>query len=169
MKHLYLLRHAKSSWDEPAVADFDRPLNARGLETAPFMGELMAERAIRPDLIISSPAKRALETALLVKEASGTDSPLRVDERVYEASPLTLRTVISQVSDEISSVLLVGHNPGMEGLVRHLTGEVQTMPTASLAFVTLNIDSWRAADTGTGILNFLLRPKEEMKRAGGAQ
>lgn len=168
MKHVYLLRHAKSSWDDAAIADFDRPLNARGLEAAPFMGELMAKRGIRPELIISSPAKRALETAVLIKEASGIDSPLRVDERIYEASPFVLRAVIAQVGDEVEVILLVGHNPGIEGLIRFLTGRSVAMPTAALASVSLNITSWPMADAGSGVLDFVVRPKEEMKLAGGA-
>jgi phosphohistidine phosphatase len=165
MKRLYLLRHAKSSWDDESLADFDRPLNDRGLRAAPFMGELMADRGIRPDLIVSSPAERAKQTALLAKEASGFDVPIKYDERVYEASPQTLRTVVSQIPEESDSALLVGHNPGMEGIVRYLTGELQPMPTAALASIKLSIDKWESVDERVGILEFVIRPKEEMKKA----
>jgi phosphohistidine phosphatase len=165
MKRLYLLRHAKSSWDDDSLADFDRPLNDRGLKAAPFMGKLMADRGVRPGLIISSPAKRAMQTALLAKEASGFDIPVKYDESVYEASPQALRTVVSQIPDEIESALLVGHNPGMEGIIRYLTGDLQPMPTAALASIKLSIDKWEAVDEQVGMLEFVIRPKEEMKKA----
>lgn len=165
MKRLFLLRHAKSSWDDPALADFDRPLNGRGLKTAPFMGELMAKRNIHADLIISSPAKRAMETALLVKEASGWNSPIQYDERIYAASPQTLRTVISQMPDSLDSALLVGHNPGMEGIIRYITGSLQIMPTAALAAIELKNPQWKMIDELGGTLVFFIRPKDEMKPA----
>lgn len=167
MKTLFIMRHAKSSWDHPSLADFDRPLNDRGLRTAPFMGELMANRNIRPDLIISSPAKRATQTAMLIKESAGINSPLNYDERIYEASPLNLRTVLSEISDNIASALLVGHNPGMEGIIRYLTGEIQPMPTAALASITLNVDRWAMINDRCGKLEFIIRPKEEMKLRAG--
>ncbi len=165
MKRLYVLRHAKSSWDDASLADFDRPLNDRGRGAAPFMGELMAGRGLRPDLIVSSPAVRAMQTAQLVKEASGFDVPLRYDERIYEASPQTLLAVVSQISEDAASALIVGHNPGMEGIIRFLTGDLQPMPTAALASIKLAIDRWAAAGEGSGTLEFIIRPKEEMKKA----
>lgn len=166
MKQIFFLRHAKSSWDDPSLADFDRPLNRCGLEAAAFIGELMAERGIRPEMIVTSPAKRALETALLVKESSGINSRLLVDENIYEASPITLRNAASRLPDDISNVLLVGHNPGLEGIIRYLTGELEPMPTAALASITLSITSWQMVDAGTGSLDFVLRPKDEMRRHG---
>jgi phosphohistidine phosphatase len=165
MKRLYLLRHAKSSWDDASLADFDRPLNDRGLRAAPFMGELMAERGIRPDVIVSSPAKRAMQTAELVRESSGFDIRIDYDERIYEASLSTLLKVISQLPDDAQSALIVGHNPGMEGIARYLSGELQPMPTATLVSIKLRIDRWALVDEGTGMLEFVVRPKEEMKKA----
>jgi phosphohistidine phosphatase len=165
MKRLYLLRHAKSSWDDASLADFERPLNDRGLRAAPFMGELMADRGMQPDLILSSPAKRATQTAQSAKEASGFDTPIKYDERIYEASPQALRTVISEIPDEIGSALLVGHNPGMEGIIRYLTGDLQPMPTAALASIKLAVERWAAVDERVGTLEFVIRPKEEMKKA----
>ena len=167
MKRLYLLRHAKSSWDDASLADFDRPLNDRGRSAAPFMGELIATRGLRPDIIVSSPAIRAMQTAQLVKEASGFDIPLNYDERIYEASPQTLRSVISQLPDDLGAALVVGHNPGMEGIIRYLTGELQPMPTAALASIKLAVDRWAAVDDGVGTLEFVIRPKEEMRKAAG--
>lgn len=163
MKTLFVMRHAKSSWDDPAMADFDRPLNPRGRNAAPFMGELMAAKDMLPDVIVSSPAKRAEQTARLVKEHSGSNSPLTFDERIYEASPLTLLAVVSELPDKYSSALVVGHNPGMEGFIRYLTGRTEPMPTAALAVIELNIDVWADVSIEIGSLTAIYRPKEEMK------
>lgn len=163
MKRLLLLRHAKSSWDDAHLSDFERPLNARGLVTAPFMGELIAGRALAIDLIVSSPAKRATETAMLVKENAGLNAELRFDERIYEASPQTLLTVASEFDDSSNSVMLVGHNPGIEGFIGFLTGNIEPMPTAALAIIDLDINNWKDLASGTGTLNIVVRPKEEMK------
>src|SRR5690349_2238787 len=142
MKILYVLRHAKSSWDNSELADFDRPLNDRGEQTAPFMGELMATNGFQPDVILASPAARARETARLAKEAARLNAEIVFDERIYEASPRTLRLVASTIDDQFESAMMVGHNPGMEGFVHLLTGRLETMPTAALAVIDLDIQSW---------------------------
>lgn len=166
MKHLHILRHAKSSWNDPSLHDFDRPLNDRGLKAAPFMGEWMAARGIKPDAIVSSPAERARRTAELAKEAAGFDCPLEFDERIYDATLVDLLAVVSGLSEDRSTILLVGHNPGMEALVRYLTGEMGEMPTAALASMTLEIDEWKDIERACGDLDRLVRPKSEMKAAG---
>ena len=97
MKTLFLMRHAKSSWDDADLADFQRPLNDRGLRTAPFMGELMREKGFAPAIILSSPAERAKQTASAAKKAGGFRSELRFDGRIYEASPHTLSQVVSEI------------------------------------------------------------------------
>lgn len=163
MKTLYLLRHAKSSWNEPALADFDRPLNDRGLRTAPLMGELMRQKGFIPDAILSSPAKRAKKTAKLVKSAANFGADINYDERIYEASPQSLRQVVSELKDTCDSALLVGHNPGMEGFTRYLTRRIEPMPTAALAVIDLDVDSWTAINDGTGQLRNVFRPKDELK------
>lgn len=163
MKNLYVLRHAKSSWGDASIADFDRPLNARGLRTAPFMGELAARHGLKPDLIVSSPARRAEQTASLFKEAAKFDCPLRFDERIYEASPQTLYAVISEIPANIDSLLLIGHNPGFEFIVAILTGHPQPMPTAALAVISLEIEKWSDIAPQTGTLDNIYRPKEEMR------
>ncbi len=163
MKRLLLLRHAKSSWEDASLADFDRPLNERGQVAAPFMGELITRRGLIPDVIVSSPAKRAAETASLVKENGGLNAPLRFDERIYEASPQSLLYVVSEFRDEIASAMLVGHNPGIEGFITLLTGESERMPTAAVAVIDLEIDEWRNAAVGVGILGEIIRPRDEIK------
>lgn len=160
MKTFFLLRHAKSSWDDSYLADFDRPLNARGLETAPFMGEIISKNQFQIDLIVSSPAKRARQTATLVKETASINGEIRYDDRIYEASPHRLLEVISEIDEKVESSMLVGHNPGFEGLVHLLTGETQRMPTAALAVIDLTIERWNEINADCGSLRKLLRPKE---------
>ena len=163
MKKLLLLRHAKSSWDDARLADFDRPLNGRGRKAAPLVGDLMRERRLRPDLIISSPAARARETVALVLEASGIKTELRYDERIYEATAGQLLAVINGVEDDKQEVMLVGHNPGFENLLERLTTESLRVPTAALARVVLDADRWDEAGARGGRLEWLLKPKELAK------
>lgn len=163
MKLLFLLRHAKSSWTDAGLSDFERPLNERGLNAAPFMGELMSRHSLSPEVIIASPATRAAQTARLVKEAGGSNAEIRQEERIYEASPNTLRQVISELSDDLNSAMLVGHNPGMEGLIRYLTDRIEPMPTAALAVIKLKIDSWNEIRQDCGEVVSVYRPKDEMQ------
>lgn len=160
MKRLFLLRHAKSSWAQPDLADFDRPLNERGRRVAPLMGALMRRERFSPDAIVSSPAARAKATAEMVREAGGLRAEITFDERIYEASPARLREVAAEMNDGHQSVMLVGHNPGMEGIVRYLTGEIQPMPTAALAVIDLEIGNWSEITTECGRLVKIYRPKE---------
>ncbi|HSI88685.1 MAG TPA: histidine phosphatase family protein [Pyrinomonadaceae bacterium] len=160
MKTLYVLRHAKSSWDDPNISDFDRPLNDRGERTAPFMGQLMRDRGLIPEAVISSPARRATETASLVRTAAGIEPEIRFDERIYEASPQALRQVASEADNSSESIMLVGHNPGIEGFIRMLTGETVAAPTAALAVIVLDISAWADIAPGSGRLEALIRPKE---------
>jgi phosphohistidine phosphatase len=157
---LFLLRHAKSSWEHSDLSDFDRPLNDRGLSAAPFMGRLMRERGFSPDLILSSPARRARDTASLVREAAAFPAEMRLDERIYEASPSTLLQVLKGIDDNFDNVMLVGHNPGMEALIRSLSGSTEAMPTAALACIELDISTWKEAAPNSGRLTEVIRPKQ---------
>jgi phosphohistidine phosphatase len=160
MKTLFILRHAKSSWDNSDLADFDRPLNKRGLETAPLVGETIRKNKFQIDLIISSPASRAEQTANLVKEAAQIEADIKFDDRIYEASPHRLLQIASELDDKTTSVMLVGHNPGLEGLLKMLTGEVEVMPTAALAVIDLQIDNWKEIHIDCCNLRTVIRPKE---------
>ena len=166
MKTLFILRHAKSSWDDADLADFDRPLNERGKSAAPFIGEVMKHNALVPGLILASPAVRARETAKLVKEAAGLDAEIKHNERIYEASPQTLERIAASIDDRFGSAMIVGHNPGMEGFVRLLTGRMEPMPTAALAVVDLDISGWELIGSSAGKLRQIIRPKDEMKTFG---
>lgn len=126
------------------------------------MGSLIAREGPEPYVILSSPAKRARETAELVKKAGGFDAEIRFESRFYEAGLPTLRQVVSEIDDAYPSAMIVGHNPGLEAFLRYLTGNVERMPTAGLAVVELNIDSWMSIGDGSGILRKMVRPREEM-------
>lgn len=163
MKTIYLLRHAKSSWDNQALSDFDRPLNERGQRAAPFIGALMKERGLLPEAIFSSPALRAKTTSELVASAAGIETPIIFDDRIYAASPMRLLTLIRAIGDDIASAMIVGHNPGMEGFLWYLTGKLEPMPTATLAASELDVAKWADVTERCGNLTEIIRPKELMK------
>ena len=160
MKRLYVLRHAKSSWDNANLEDFDRPLNERGKMTAPLMGKLMRERGYIPEKIVASPAKRAAKTAKLARKGGNLAAEIEFDRRIYEAGTRTLTKVISEIKNGAASAMIVGHNYGMEDLIHDLTGEAAPMPTAALAVIDLKIDKWKDVGPGKGKLVEVLRPRE---------
>ncbi|MDQ2747481.1 MAG: histidine phosphatase family protein [Acidobacteriota bacterium] len=160
MKTLYILRHAKSDWDNAGLSDYERPLNKRGREAAPLMGEMMKTNEFQPPIIISSPAVRARQTAELVRNAAELTGAINFDSRIYEARPQTLLQIASEINDEFDSAIIVGHNPGLEGLIKILTGETKPMPTAALAVIDLDIARWNQIASAAGDLRELIRPKE---------
>ncbi|MGD9971226.1 MAG: histidine phosphatase family protein [Sulfuricurvum sp.] len=139
MRHLYLIRHAKSDWSDPGLSDFDRPLNARGEKNAPFMGSVLHARAIRPDLILASPAVRAKSTAVSIAEAIGyPPEEIRYDESLYLADPLALETALRRIDDSVRSVFLVAHNPGLTEYVTYLSGyPIDNVPTCGIVEIAL--------------------------------
>ena len=161
MKTLLLLRHAKSSWKQPELADHDRPLNKRGKRTAPLMGALLQDEDLIPDLIFCSSAVRAHTTALLVAKACNYRGKIKQTGAFYLAGPEDYVEVLRQVADKHARVLVVGHNPGLEALIEALTGEAMVMPTAALAYIELSLKRWRDLDMNTEckLLN-VWRPKK---------
>jgi phosphohistidine phosphatase len=160
MKTLLLLRHAKSSWDEPSLRDFDRPLAPRGKRDAPRIGKALSERGPLPDLAISSPAARTRATIKAVMASARLEAELQVEECVYGASSAELIKLIRRLPGEKACVMIVGHNPGLEDLVARLTAETERMPTAALACVEFQIDRWKDIEDGEGKLVWLLTPKQ---------
>jgi len=142
MKRFFILRHAKSSWKDTGISDHSRPLNKRGRKAAPRMGQLIFEQDLVPDLIMSSTAVRARETAEFVAEASGYEGEIIYREDFYHAWPNDYVDALRNLSDDIDLVMFVGHNPGMELLLEMLTGAVEHFPTAALALIRLPIDQW---------------------------
>lgn len=141
------------------MKDFDRPLNKRGTEAAPLIGKFMRERKARPDLIITSPAVRAKMTAALVVESGELQADLLYDERIYGADVSALLKVVSQLDEAAQTVLLIGHNPGLQELLKFLTGEEHEFPTAALASVSLEPDEWSGVGQGSGRLEWLVTPQ----------
>jgi phosphohistidine phosphatase len=143
MKTLFLVRHAKSSRDDPTLADRDRPLNDRGLRDAPKMGARLAEHEVEPELIVSSPALRALTTAqLIARKLDYKTKDIVVDDRVYASSPKALLEVIHGLDDKLRCVMLFGHNPEMSELANRLSKEITDMATCAVAEFGFDIKSW---------------------------
>ena len=160
MKTLLLLRHAKSSWKDPELADFDRPLNQRGRKAAEAMGKYIAKQQIEFDLVISSPAVRARQTIERVLRAAKLAPELRFDQRIYEASLLRLLEVIAEFEDDSKSVLLVGHNPGIEELASALSGQDGHMPTAALVRIRFNVKRWEKLAEKNGELDLFVKARD---------
>jgi phosphohistidine phosphatase len=143
MKTLFLIRHAKSSWDDPALADKDRPLNDRGKRDAPKVGERLAKAGAKPDLILSSPAKRALTTAEIIARRLGYKRKnIVVDDRLYAVESEVLLDVIRRLDDEADCVMLFGHNPELTELAHRLSAKISQMPTCAVAEFTFDVKSW---------------------------
>lgn len=161
MKTLLLLRHGKSSWSDASLADHDRPLKKRGIEAAKRMGQLLTELNLVPEHIWTSSAARATATVQLVVEATKYAGEVEVEPKLYQAGPVSFLATVSQTSDQVDRVLVVGHNPGMEELLADLIGHFETFPTAALARVELPIERWINLSQDTrGTLHGLWRPKE---------
>jgi phosphohistidine phosphatase len=160
MKTLLLLRHAKSSWKDASLEDFNRPLNERGRKAADLIGKFLARQKLELDLVVTSPAQRARETTERVLRSARIAPEQRFDQRIYEATPATLLEVVSQIDDDKKTVLLVGHNPGMEELLALLVGGQEHMVTAALAKINLSIKKWEKVAGAQGELEFFTKPKE---------
>jgi phosphohistidine phosphatase len=162
MKTLLVLRHAKSSRDDPALDDRDRPLNARGERDAPRMGRLVRDEQLSPDFVVSSDAIRARQTAEAMAEAAGYSGTILLEHRLYAAEAAVILAVLREVIDpDVGTVMIVGHNPGLEDLVSVLTGVREDLPTAALAELALPIDRWSDIGFRThGTLVRVWRPKD---------
>ncbi len=170
MKKLSLLRHAKSSWDDPVERDFDRPLNGRGHRAARRMGEWLKDNALVFDHVIASPALRIRQTLEGVE--AGLDARLKpvFDKRIYMASAASLFELVQETPDDVGHLLLIGHNPGLEDLLllategdmSTLRGEAETKyPTATFATIELPIAGWAGAEERiAGRLTAFVRPRD---------
>jgi phosphohistidine phosphatase len=162
VKNLTLFRHAKSSWDERGLADRKRPLSKRGLRDAPIMAARMFERGLEPDLLLSSPATRARQTAEFLAKAFSSAAPnLRLEPSLYLASPGELLAAVSAVSDDIDSMILIGHNPGLTRLANLLLSDLAlaNLPTAGAVSIDCETDSWHGIESGAFSLRFYDFPK----------
>jgi phosphohistidine phosphatase len=165
MKTLYVVRHAKSSWDDPDRSDFDRPLNDRGKRDAPRMGKRLKEKDIHPDLMFTSPAKRALSTCKLISKALDyPKSKIKEEQKLYHASDDDILSSVQALNDKHNIVMIFGHNPGLTEFVNSLMSEeknIDNIPTAGVVAFELNISSWRQLTWGIGKLLFFDFPKSK--------
>ncbi len=161
MKKLCLVRHAKSSWKHPDLDDFDRPLNRRGMRDAPSMGKGLARRGTRPDALVSSPARRAMQTAVALADGMGIPSnEIREDERIYTASTSTLIAIIQGWDDTWERAMMVGHSPAIADIAAVLAGEeVSHVPTCTVMELDLDVASWSDVAPGCGALRIKIVPK----------
>ena len=170
MKLLGLFRHAKSDWHDARARDFDRPLNGRGRKGAALMGRHIAEHGVRWDRVLASPAVRAAETIELAAQAVGLSLRVEWDRRIYLASSDNRGDVLRDLAEPVSSVLMVGHNPGLEDLIFDLVPDdgqsplraivEEKFPTATYAVLELAIDRWADLDSGCARLVHLVRPRD---------
>ena len=160
MRTLYLLRHAKSSWKDESLADFERPLARRGQKACELIVKVITEKEIEFDLALCSTALRARETMELISRQAQLQTELRFDERIYDASVADLVRITSQIENDRRSVLLVGHNPGLEELLQALTSIRVTLPTAALAKLKLKVSKWSDKLDSMATLEWIVRPKE---------
>jgi len=168
VKRLALLRHAKSSWDDPGLADFDRPLNKRGRKAARRMGEELRRRAIAFDRLLASPARRVTETLARFERGYGPLPEPRFDRALYGAGSLRLLDCVQATDDAASSLLLVGHNPGLAEFAALLARDDDPMfgalagnlPTAALVALDLPAERWAEVAPGTARVALYLKPRE---------
>lgn len=164
-KTLYLIRHAKSSSDDPSQSDFQRTLNTRGLKDSHLMAQLIKEKNIIPDLIVSSPAVRALFTAeIFADEFHYNKDKIVSDERIYEAAMRELITVIREIKNENNTVMLFGHNPGLSNLANLLGNKfLPDFPTCAVVGIELKINSWSEVERNCGEIILFEYPKKSLK------
>lgn len=160
MKTIFLLRHAKSSWKDQSLPDFERPLNRRGRQAAETIGRYLRAKEIVPDLVLSSTAVRARETIEIVVKTAKWRTEVRYDERIYEAGAMRLLEIVSQIENDRKTVLVVGHNPGMEEFLQLLSGKIEQIPTGGLAKLVLKTSKWLAVLDKKASLEWLIRPRE---------
>jgi phosphohistidine phosphatase len=167
MKNIFLIRHAKSSWDDSTLDDFKRPLNSRGEKDAPKMGKRLKQGRLTPDVVLTSPAKRAIDTCLVITKFLGFDQKKIIsDNRLYHASEDMLLKIIRELKDhpkdDEENILLFGHNPGLTDFANRLmNGAIENIPTCGIVSITLHIKKWSDAQWGCGEMMSFDFPKSK--------
>ncbi len=163
-KILYIVRHAKSSWADASLSDFERPLKKSGVNDAHIIGKILGSKNIKPDIILSSPANRAISTAnILAQEMFHSDKEKKIitDKTIYYASISDIIDIIEHLDDSLQSVMLVGHNPTSTILVNYLTYKYfDKMPTCGVIAISFDISEWNMIKKNTGKLIFFEYPKK---------
>ena len=162
MLQLTLIRHAKSSWDNPALSDFDRPLNKRGMKNAPLMGKIISKRGLVFERIVASPALRAITTAHLIAGKQGfPEQDIQQRDELYDASVDELLDCVHSLDNQYASIALVAHNPGLTSLCNYLSGEsIANLPTCAVAVIEFDLDDWQAVNQDMGKLVLYEYPRK---------
>ena len=159
MKTLYFIRHAKSSWKDPLLKDFDRPLNSRGKRDAPFMANRLKEFNVTPDLILASPALRAKKTAQII--AQTLDCEITFEPRLYESSIRTYVEILHELDDNIKTLLIIAHNPEITLMCEWLSDAILTnIPTCGIVGIEYSSPSFKSLGEGSGKMLFFDYPKK---------
>ncbi|MGB3469002.1 MAG: histidine phosphatase family protein [Cyclobacteriaceae bacterium] len=161
MKKLYVIRHAKSSWKDYTLDDWERPLNKRGKRNIPEMGEFLKQKKTYIELFISSHAVRALKTAKgIAKSLDYSTKSISITPDLYHAGTDDILEVLASVDDSISSVAIFGHNPGFTMFVNELTkSDIDNVPTCGVCAISVKVDNWQDIKEGCGILDYFMYPK----------
>lgn len=161
MKTIILVRHAKSSWDDPSWTDFNRPLNKRGLKDAPYMSKLFKGKGIKPEIVFSSPANRAYSTAkFFIEELEIKEETVIKDNNIYEKGSRYIINVLKNLDNNKHSVIVFGHNPDITSLSSYFSGEYfENVPTCGIICIDFEIEKWEEIDKINGKLRFFEYPK----------
>ena len=161
MLSLYLIRHAKSSWADPGMNDFDRPLNDRGKKNAPFMGKQLRKRGEQPDLLVSSTANRAISTArLIAHELNYSLNKIKPNDALYHASVATWLKEVNALPDKKKTIMVFGHNDGITAFANYLTDEeISNIPTCGIVKINFDFDTWKMVSKGNGTMDYFDYPK----------
>ncbi len=162
MKRLFIIRHAKSSWQDILLKDFDRPLNKRGNRDAPFMGKLLAGKEDKIDQLVASPANRAQTTAKIFADALGFDANnILFKKEIYEAHSSTLMDLVVNFEDQWESVAMFGHNPGFTNLANNFTKEyITNLPTCGIVKIVGLVDTWADFTPENASVRMIHYPKQ---------
>ena len=163
MKTFYLIRHAKSSWEDMSLSDFDRPLNGRGLRDAPMMAKMLADKGVKPDAIVSSPANRAFTTATYFGKAMGFKKKEIIQEKdIYEAYPSTVLEIINDLDDDYKTVLVFGHNPTFTSLANEFKEDsfIANLPTCGIVRIDSTAKNWEDVSPDNSEVKAIYYPKQ---------
>jgi phosphohistidine phosphatase len=165
MKKLFLVRHAKSSWDYDELTDFERPLNKRGKRDAPFMAKLLSQQGVSPDLIVSSPANRAVSTARFFCDSfSYNFHNLFLEPKLYEASSDEILDVVQEIGNTFNNIMLFAHNPGLTDFANRLSDKsIDNIPTCGIISLSFNAESWDEINNHNSEIIFFEYPKKYFK------
>ena len=155
-KTLLIMRHGKSSWKDKSLADINRPLKKRGEEGSQAIGKILRHKQLLPDVILTSPAKRARSSAEIAAKEAGISKRVQVADALYMAEVQDIFNVLQNLEGNPDRVMVVGHNPGMEAALQTLDGHIDTLPTGAMACLRLNVDDWKtlSIDTAGELIDF---------------